>query len=125
MPIGVFPDFFQLREATMSRPRETYLSAVYFEISGLNDQKRWSGCAANLFKLANGEAYVRLNAGLIRAQGAKRDTRLRVTHEPKKAVANYAAIRGINFTPDNQLNELLAALAVVEIVDRIVVEPKP
>ena len=115
-PIGVFPDFFHLRDANppVRLQPEKYLSAVYFEVSGASDQARWLNSKASLFKAGKGEAYARLNAGRMKAQGVKVNIPLRVTHEPTATTPNYATIRGLPSKPDGRLTNLLASLSVVE-----------
>jgi len=65
---------------------------------------------------------LRLNAGLIRKQGVATGQRLRVTHEPEDDCPPYAAIRGLPAKPLDELCALLAALSVVEAIDRATVE---
>jgi hypothetical protein len=67
------------------------------------------------------DGLMRLNAGLIREQGKKRERSLRVTHEPAPACASYAAIRGLPEKTDHELAGLLASMAILETLEVAVV----
>jgi hypothetical protein len=65
---------------------------------------------------------LRLNAGLIREQGLSTNRRLRVTHEPEDDCPPYAAIRGLTLPPNDELCALLAALSLIEALDRATID---
>jgi hypothetical protein len=115
--IGVFPEMFHLRAATPTRKQEEYLSAVYYEHFRGTPSERMKACRGGIqLSLTPKDALVRLNVKAVKEQGAKRKRSLRVTHEPSKECPSYAAIRQLPVEPDDELCNLLASLAVVEIV---------
>jgi hypothetical protein len=117
--VGVFPELFHLRPPTNEFPQETTLSAVYFEFfDGDHKMKSCHSSIAVALTPKPKDALVRLNVGLIKDQGEKRSRQLRVTHEPDEpASPAYSVVRGIPVIPDDELNGLLATLAIIEIVE--------
>jgi len=117
--IGVYPELFHLRPPSNEHPQETTLSAVYYEFfSGSPQTKMKNCCEAISVSLTPKpkDGLVRLNVGLIREQGTKRSRPLRVTHEEEDDSPAYSVIRGIPIVPDDELNLLLATVAVIETV---------
>jgi hypothetical protein len=121
--VGVHPDFFNRRppKPPATTP-EKYLSALYFEMAGADDTARWIACraAVPLANTTKHDALVLLHVGRIKAQGAKRKVKLRVTWEHKPAVPLKAAIHGVPYPPDEELCGLLKDLAVIEMQSMIV-----
>jgi hypothetical protein len=119
--VGVFPELFHLRSPRADFPQETTLSAVYFEFFDGDKQSRMRSCHSSIsvgLTPKPKDGLVRLNVGLVKDQGEKRSRQLRVTHEPDEPISPaYSVIRGIPITPDDELNLLLATLAIVEIVE--------
>jgi hypothetical protein len=119
--VGVFPELFHLRPPANDFPQETTLSAVYFEFFDGDHNLKMKSCHSSIaIGLAPKpkDALVRLNVGLIKDQGEKRSRQLRVTHEPDEpASPAYSVVRGIPVIPDDELNGLLATLAIIEIVE--------
>jgi hypothetical protein len=119
---GVHPEAFDLRPATATRARETYLSALYFEHFSADHLARMKACCEALPLVPkNRDGLMRLQVKSIKEQCMKKMVAIRVTHEPKKHCTGYAAIRGLPLDNDRELAELLATVALLEIVEVITV----
>ena len=117
------PEAFHLRPATPNFDAEDSLSSVYYEwFVGTHAEKMKASCHFLLLEIKPKDALLRLNSGLIKTQGTARGRRLRVLHEPDYKCPPYSAIRGLPLDPDNELCALLAALSVVEALDRASVD---
>jgi hypothetical protein len=112
------PEAFHLRPATATTPREEELSGVYYEwFDGTPAEKMAAVGHFIRIEIKKKDALLRLNAGLIRQQGATRSKRLRVSHEPEDVCPPYATIRGLPEDPDDELCTLLATLTLMEAVE--------
>jgi hypothetical protein len=117
--IGVYPELFHLRPPSMEHPQETTLSAVYYEFFNGSPQTKMKNCCKAISVSLTPkpkDGLARLNVGLIKEQGTKRSRPLRVTHEQEDDSPAYSVIRGIPIVPDDELNFLLATVAVIETV---------
>lgn len=115
----VFPEFFKLRaHVGPDKVPETYLSATYYEFFVGDPLARMLQCLnATQRKVADDEAMVRLNVGLMMEQGEATKKRVRVSHAAKKTNPAYSKVIGTG-QPGvlyEELAALLAAKAVVEI----------
>lgn len=117
--ISVYPAAFELRSATSERPQEEYLSAIYYEFFDRDSPAEQLNACCKALPLTPKamDGLIRLQVKRIKAQGTKCRKSLRVTHEPKKHCEAYSAIRGLPQKTDDELTGLLAAQAVVEIVE--------
>jgi len=114
----VFSEAFHLRKATADREQEKYLSAIYYEyFDGEHPARMKACCGALAFKPKAKDGLIRMQARAVKEQGKKRDLSLRVTHEPKDHSPAYAAIRGIPIETDDELSDLLATVAVLEVIE--------
>ncbi|MER8745884.1 hypothetical protein NKH54_22780 [Mesorhizobium sp. M1004] len=116
--VGVHPDLFILRPpiAPKTLP-EKYLSAFYYEFFGGTAAQQMAGCTAALpFAPKKGDAMVRMEASLIRAQGIANKAPIRVLHEASHpTIPSKAQIVGVPAPPNQKLNADLANKAVVAI----------
>ena len=109
MIIGVFPQAFELRQAT----KESYISAYWMEQLGNAVSDQFQGALAGLRKKhpnvkAKG-AFARLNAGKVVRVGVSSGNSIRIRDRSKLLDPGYAGIYG---TPlDNSDMELLAHFA--------------
>jgi hypothetical protein len=118
-----YVEVFHLRPATQDLRAEDSLSGVYYEwFDGTHAEKLKASCHFIGMEIKRKDALLRLNAGLIKKQGAEKSKKLRVLHEPDDECPPYAAIRGLPLNPDNELCALLAALSVVEALERASVD---
>jgi len=109
---GAFPEAFELRPATDKRLVEAYLSSIYFEFYEGTDSERMKACLAALpLTPKSADGLMKVNAGKARAEGVRRKTKIKVSHEGKKSCPSYATIRGLPI--DNSNRELLSALALL------------
>lgn len=116
--VSVYPEAFHLRPATEGFAKEDSLSVIYYEFfDGAAEVRMKECCAALTLEVRPKDGLIRLNVGLIKEQGRKRERRLRVTHEPEPTCPAYAAIRGLPEKPDDELATLIANLAIVEALE--------
>jgi hypothetical protein len=120
--VSVYPEAFHLRLASPGYEKEDYLSAIYYEYFDGSPAQRMKACCEALPLKANAkDGLMRLNVGLIKEQGKKRDRNLRVTHEPEPSCPAYAAVRGVPEKTDDELAGLLASLAIIETLEVVTV----
>lgn len=116
--IGVYPDAFVLRQADSKNPEEKWLSGQYYEFyDGTREQRLCACCHFIPLELKKKDALGRLTVGKIKEQGEKRGKQLRVQHAPEAASPGYSRLHGLpkaSDPADDELNKLLAALAVIE-----------
>jgi hypothetical protein len=116
---GVYPELFHLRPPSKEFSQETTLSALYYEFFDGSPQMKMKACCDAISVSLTPkpkDGLVRLNVGLVKEQGSKRCRPLRVTHEEEDSSPAYSVIRGIPIAPDDELNLLLATVAVIETV---------
>jgi hypothetical protein len=115
---GVWPWAFELRKPSKGFPQEKTVSGVYYEYFDGTPDERARACYHFIQQeIKRKDALVRMGVGLIKDQGRKRSSSLRVTHEPDKQCLGYAAIHGLSPKTDDALCALLASLAVVQILE--------
>lgn len=116
--VGVHPDLFELRTKVPPHDLpEKYLSAFYYEYFAGTASQQMAGCTTALpFAPKKGDAMVRLEASLVRAQGVANKTPMRVLHEASHStIPSKSQISGIKIPSNQKLNADLANKAVVEI----------